>query len=515
MNRQVKTVLGIDVSFSRINLALLRNDRDGLKLLKAVGCPVPEGTIKNGNIEDVTALAGAIKQLKVRNKIHANRTVLSMVINPVIMQILDIPNNAWDNVGQFVRNEIKQYATLSMTKIASDYCGLKSPGKTDCRRAFVVAADGQKIAAFVEALDKEGLKIDAIEPFSMAYTRACYSNKIAESSDRNLLLVVLRDGILTLYVFKNQTLDFVENVEYEAGRLNFEQCLMWIIEKTNAVLKFYKLKLGDKCDKWKVNFIIGTDNEFTEEKIESLAARLKNGQLSHNFYQSVSPADVEIKSLEETYSDTSVAGVQSGGKLSAIAVGLAMKLLNRPNFGLDINLLLPGMVEAKPERRHTLIIANIAAAILLLAILSVGFFNIRFKGIKENMQQKYGGRLSVDNIQTLFGEQASLDGQITDTTENIENMNTILNTRFFARWDRILDEIRYATPEPVRIINIFSNDGLRIILKGHAFSYESVHLFVRMLNESEYMKSVSLIGTEKDSDSSGLVMYSINCSLTE
>jgi Tfp pilus assembly protein PilN len=181
---------------------------------------------------------------------------------------------------------------------------------------------------------------------------------------------------------------------------------------------------------------------------------------------------------------------------------------------LNINLLLPELVKAKPERKYTFIIANIAAAILILAVLSIGFFDMRVKNIKDGMKQKHG-RLLSNEIKSMLGNNASLEEQITNTAENFENMSAILNTNFFARWDQILNEIRYATPEPVRIVNIFSNDGLRIILKGHALSYESIHLFVQMLNESEYMKFVSLIGTEKDSESSGLVTYSISCSLVE
>ena len=512
--RQFKTVLGIDISFSQINLALLRKDKNDLKLLKAASCPVPDGAVKDGNIEDATALAKAIKQLKVRNKIRARHAALSMVINPMMTQILDIPNNAWDNVGQFVQNETKHYATLSMTKIASDYCGIKSPSKTNRRRAFVTAADSQKITTFVEALNKEGLDIDAIEPFPVSYIRACYAKNIAEKFDQNLVFVLLRDNILTLCVFKNQVLDFIETEQYEADKLNCEECFKWIVEKINALLKFYKLKLCDKCDKWKVNLVISISDKSIKGEIESLATKLKTGNLSYSFYQNTPPVELEIKSLEEAYLDTPIANAELSNKPSAIAVGLAMKLLNFSNCGLNINLLLPELVKAKPERKHTLIIANIAAAIFFLAVLSVGFFDMRMKNIKDGMKQKHGGLLGSD-IKSMLGENVPLDEQIANTAENYENMSTILNTNFFARWDQILNEIRYATPEPVRIVNIFSNDGLRIILKGHAFSYESIHLFVQMLNESEYMKFVSLIGTEKDSESSGLVTYSISCSLVE
>ena len=514
MKQQFKNVLGIDISFDQINLALLRKSKNGLKLLKVAGCPVPDGAIKAGNIEDATALAKAIKHLKVKNKIRTNHVALSMVMDPTIMQTMDIPNNAWDDVGQFVRNEIKHCAALSMTKIASDYCGIKSTDKTDKRRAFVVAADSQKITAFVDALNKEGLDVNAVEPFSVAYIRACYAKKIAEKFDQNLVFVILRDNILTLCVFKNQILDFVENEKFEVDRFSCEESFRLIIEKINALLKFYRLKLADECDNWEVDLCVSISDESIKEKMGSLSAKLKTDDLPYSFLQNSSPVEFEFKSLDQAYLDTPVADTKLADKPSAIAVGLAMKLLNVEDCGLNTNLLLPEMVNSKPERKHALIIANIAAAIFLLAVLVIGFLDMQVRNIKESVKEKHGKLLSSE-VKSMLNNKDSLDEQIVNTTENFENMSAILNTAFFARWDKVLDEIRYATPKPVRIVNIFSNDGLKIMLKGHALSYESIHLFVRMLNKSEYMKLVSLIGTEKDTESSGLVAYSVSCSLVE
>jgi hypothetical protein len=92
-------------------------------------------------------------------------------------------------------------------------------------------------------------------------------------------------------------------------------------------------------------------------------------------------------------------------------------------------------------------------------------------------------------------------------------MNAILSAGSFLRWDLILNEIRAATPKTVRITNLFSDDNSRVLFRGQALSYESIDLFVDILNDSEHIESASLIGTEKDSELSSLVIYSISCSL--
>ena len=65
-----KTALGIDISDGRINLALLKQNAKGIELLKAASGPVPDGAVKDGNVEEPVILSKAIKELKTRNKIR-------------------------------------------------------------------------------------------------------------------------------------------------------------------------------------------------------------------------------------------------------------------------------------------------------------------------------------------------------------------------------------------------------------------------------------------------------------
>ena len=71
-----KTALGIDVSDGRINLALLKKSANSVKLLKTAAAPLPDGAIKDGNIEDAMVLAKAIKKLKAQNRIRSHPTAI-------------------------------------------------------------------------------------------------------------------------------------------------------------------------------------------------------------------------------------------------------------------------------------------------------------------------------------------------------------------------------------------------------------------------------------------------------
>ena len=78
MKFAAKTALGIDISDGEINMALVGQTAKGIELLKTASAPVPEGAIKNGNIENPAKLAKAIKELRTHNKIKTRQAGLSL-----------------------------------------------------------------------------------------------------------------------------------------------------------------------------------------------------------------------------------------------------------------------------------------------------------------------------------------------------------------------------------------------------------------------------------------------------
>ncbi len=514
MKFKTRTALGIDISTNRINLAVVKRSKKGVELLKAATGAVPEGAIKDGNIQDHSLIAKAIKELKARNKIYTRRTAVSPLITPMLMQILNLPNNFSGSIASFVQDEVRHYAVLSMKNVAIDFCGIKSPNKLGERRVFVVATDGQKIAECADALSGSGLNIDVIEPAATAYIRACYAKKIAERFDENLLFAILHEGILTLCLFKNQSLDFVEIKPLESEILSSDQCFEWVVDKINAVIKFYELKVHDKCDKWQIHFVTDASNETANEKALAAAAKIKHGETFADLYQSSHKIEFNATKLEQAYLDTPIGDTKHAVKPSAVAVGLAMKLLDFPGCGLNVNLLPPETAEVKSARKQALIIANVAAAVFVFMVLCTGFFDLRVKSVNgtiKRIQRTKQGR----SIQNLLAEQASLNERINDVTENFDSMNNLLRGTAFVNWCQILNEISSATPRTVRITNLFSEDSSKVIFKGQAVTYESVHLFVEMLNGCEQVRTASLVGTEKDEERGGLITYSIRCSLNE
>lgn len=495
-----KTALGIHISENRINLVLLKKSKSGIKFVKSACGPVPDGAIEKGNVKDVSTLSKAIKELKAKNKMDARRAAVSLFVRPMLVQIMDIPKQIPTNVGQFVQNEVKNYVMLPGKNIALDYCGIDSRGQSGFNRLFVVAADGQRVYDLAKACNRTGLNTEAIEPSLLAYARAFYGKKIAGKFDCNVLIALLEADVLTVCVFRNQNMDFVRTKKIEKEKTEPAKFALRLAEEINTVIKFYDSESPDNRGKWEIT-IAGDDSMLLPQDAEkSLQAAIAN-------------AVVRVRTAQNAYQDTPVADSEHIGddKPSPVAVGLAMKLLGTDGT-IKINLLPEEPPEVKSAKKDALIAANITAAILVLMILVAG--GLSFMTTKTNKKIVHKKRTEMSrSTNSLLKEQEMLEARIEQLSEGPGQMNSIENLHHDIDWTGLLNDVRNATPRTARITRLLSKDALKMSLEGQTLSYESVHLFVNMLNKSEHIDSASLVEAEKDEDDGGLVRYSINCSL--
>jgi Tfp pilus assembly PilM family ATPase/Tfp pilus assembly protein PilN len=497
---RTKTALGIDISETLINLALLKKGKNGVQLLKTASSSVPDGVIKNGNIEDYATLSKAIRELKTRNKIRASRAAVSLLARPVLVQIMDIPKQVPTNIRQFIYNELKRCIVLSGKKIASDFYGIGSRERTGNSRLFVVATDWQKVTEIAKACNQAGLNVEAIEPPLLAYARAFYDKKIAGKFDCNVLMAILQGNALTICVFRKQTVDFVRTKDISKETTEPDKLCQWLADQINAIIQFYDVEVPDSPGNWEISVIANESVQLPDDAEKSLKAKVAGGNL-------------QVRTPENAYLDTPV--WQSGGsdRPSPVAIGLAMKLLGTEQSNLRINLLPPELARVTATKKDALITANIAAAILLLMVLAAGGLALMAKKVNENIAYKKQTQ-SLQDIRTLLREQELIDRQIKQLSDRADLLNVISSSHDDVDWPHLLNDIRLGTPKTVRITSLFAKGSSRMALEGLSLSYEDVHLFVDMLNKSEHIDSASLSEAEKDNRTGGLVRYAIECSLS-
>ena len=497
MKFAAKTALGIDISDGRINMALLRQSAKGIELLKVASAPVPDGAIKDGYIENPAKLAKALKELRTRNKIRTRQAAVSLFARPVVLQIFDMPRGGLINVGQFVRNELKSYVMLSGIEFASDFCRIGS-GQGLGSRLLAAATDSQNVEMLAHTTDMAGLNVKIIEPPLLSYIRALYAKKIEGKFDCDVLIAILRDGVLRLCVFRKQILDFVrlENISEEQARP--DEIRRWLPEKINEIIQSYDVEVADSSGVWDIT-VIADCMELPQSFEESLSTEIKS-------------ENVQFRTGQSICRDTVVEQKDGQEKASVVAVGLGIGLLNQNDNGLRINLVPPESAEVRAVKKQLFITAAIVAALPLFMVLTGTGLSLTANNVKQDIAQQKQKDLSQETY-TLLKEQELLDEQIKQLSDIPEQLSSILGTRITMDWANILEDIRKLTPKNVRIVNLYSRDNSGMYLEGLAISYETIHLFVNMLNSSDYISSASLAETTKEDKENGFIMYRIDCTL--
>ena len=495
-----KTSLGIDIANGRVNMAMLKASEDVIELVKAVSCPVPEAAIKDGNIVDSTILSDAIKKLKVSNKINADNVSISLVGRPSLMHIMYMPKEVPGNIRQYFEDEVKNYSSLKGRKVALDFCRVSSTRQSSGERVFVAATDCRNVLELTKTSNAADLRLASVETGLTAFSRAFFSEKCAQKSDSEILLVLLQDGILTLCVFREQNIDFVRTKEVSREINGEEKFTDWLASEINAVIRFYDVEVAGSSGMWEVVLYINDSIILSESAKNGLSTKIEKTNLS-------------LRMSEDIFTGPLFKLNDGSRMVSPVAVGLAMGLLAKPN-DLKINLLPAEFGELKANRKDVLIKANLTGVAFLIMMAITFLIAFMSEKTSKAFSREQQEKLS-QNTKALYEEQAKLDKLINAVAKKNVKIEKALTVFRDVQWGHILKDIKKNTPRTIRITDLTGVNDSKLSLKGLALTYDGVNLFVVMLAKSQYIKSVSLLETETDKADHGLIKYVINCDLVE
>ena len=491
---KANTALGIDISNGTIDLALLEDTGNAVELVKTVSCPIPDGAVADGNVENPALLCKTIKKLKAANKIKSSRSAVSLLAKPIYMQLMYMPKPVPTNMVRFLHDELKQYPLLAEKNIDLDFCAVNSVNKRDGNRLFVVATDKTKLTVLTRTCDRYGLNVEAIEPTFFAYVRAFYAEKIETKFDSNVLMAILEESYLTLCVFRNKTIDFIraKHIDTQSSK-----CYEMLAEEINAIIQYYNVEVYDSSEKWEVNVVTPNSIQLPRELEDSLIAAI-----DCDF--------VNLRTSDDACQDTMAVKNYLTGTASTVAIGLAMRLLKPETVNFKINLLPENIAKLKVVKKDVLISINIAAVVLVLMVLAAGALSLMVENVKGKPDNSKQIQLS-ESTHAIFEEKRHLDEQVKDISEKLDNINKIISSHTDIDWLSLLDNVRTSTPSKLCITKMYSSGNSAVTIEGLALSYDAVNLFVMMLSDSKHIESASLTKTEINASANKFVKYKINC----
>ena len=248
-------------------MVLLKQIAGKIKVAKADDIDIPDGVITNGNITDATALGDVIKKLLNRNRIRYRQAVVSLVAKPVLIQIIDLPEEIPGNLRQFVQTEIKHSSVLAGKEPHYDFCGFVDAELKSMSRILVGATDHEKVSTLLKALSIARVEPMVIELDMIASIRALYSEKIANEYDCNVLVALLCRSAITICVFRKGALDFIRAIDISDEQGDFDKYVARYQDEINAVIQFYEIEVDiATANDWKI-FAVSNDSSIDTEDL--------------------------------------------------------------------------------------------------------------------------------------------------------------------------------------------------------------------------------------------------------
>lgn len=499
MKRTARVTVGIDVTETEVSMVMLRRTTAGGTVLDAAAVALPPGVIEAGRITDPKALAKVLKSVK-RRRMQTGLVSISLPIRGTLTRILPLTEQDPQRIGQFVREELKQYAVLSGRETVWDFRVL-STARQDVRgTVLVAAADRENVAALTAAGQLAGLQIGIIEPAAVACTRLLGTERASASADRELMVVLLKEATLTLCVFRRGLLDFIRTEVLTSGAGQSEAAGRRIAEEVTAVMRFYSVR-HDAPKQWSIALADDARASVLAQVQAALGTDAAVGSVSM-----VTPAHLPGE-----------LGIDLRGHqdLSLTVLGLASRAGGIGEDASSVNLLPPGVSVARSAKKEMFVVANVAAVLMLLAIVGTGIVAYTSRHISRNIadMRQQSLQRGESTLPAATAEKAYLEAQRENLSGEIRHLKTLNASHPAVDWVQFLMDVRNACPaRRVQLKDLVFDGGAVVTIRGNAVSAEAVRAFVEAMNASSQVRRA--VPPKWSKTNHGLIDFEIKCAIS-
>ncbi len=495
-----KKAFGIDVCKNAVSFTELRKSGSQIKVVRAGNVPLDQAVVSDGVVQAPAALAEVLKQLKIAGTFKHSNTTLTICAEPILLQILNLPDSAPGEVRKIIQNEVRQYAVLPLKNIEMDYCGLKS-SDAKTKRVLVGAAQTEHLSMTVKAVEKDNINVSVIEPAVTAFIRVCYDRIIKPQKEKNIMLLLVRDDSLNLCVFEKQRLEFLRAKKFEADIVGSEQRSSWLKYEVESVIRFQELEKKTKTQGWQIFIACSPENKYST-------------QIAGEIRSQIPRQDIEITAYENSLMDVVMKG-DDDEEVSPVAAGAAMRLLDEDKSVIKLNLLPKEIILIRKATKEMLVIANVAACLLVLLFLQIAFLSRKSVEVSRDIYATKQKRIEV-NMLKLAGSERNVSKRAKLAENNLAAVLKAVEDRSYHNWGKLLTELANIVPQTVLIENLQGKGDNIMEIDGLAVSYEAVNNLVGLLGQSKRINSASLVSANQVTRfGNRLIDYSIVCSLRQ
>jgi type IV pilus assembly protein PilM len=164
--------IGLDIGSSSIRAVEVRRTKDEFSLSNFGQVPLPAGTVTGGVIQDPGAVTAALKQLWAACKFGTKHISLGVTSPQLVVREMSVANLPAKEMRQALPFQVKDALPLAVERSLLDFYPLEEPGNNPTVRGLLIAMPKDAVLAAVDASEKAGLHVDAVDLASFALLRA-------------------------------------------------------------------------------------------------------------------------------------------------------------------------------------------------------------------------------------------------------------------------------------------------------------------------------------------------------
>ena len=170
--------IGLEINEDQIRAVQLRRSGRGALLEAAGASPLPRGTLAGGMVQDVRLLAEGVRRVLRENRMHAVSAVVGIAGRSAGSRVLELPPMRREEMRSVVAGEMEHYRMIPAGQGTFDFVALggEGPNANGRVRLLLMAADKRIVDSYREGLRLAGLQMIALEPTSLAASRAVFSS---------------------------------------------------------------------------------------------------------------------------------------------------------------------------------------------------------------------------------------------------------------------------------------------------------------------------------------------------
>jgi len=506
------TGIGLDIGEDQIRAVKLRRTSRGLYLQALGEVPTPPGAVSGGSLLDPRLVADTVRRVLKNYNIKGAAAVVGLPGRAAASRVLELPHMKEEELRSIVAGEMEHYHTIPPGQGTFDFVSLgeTSEGTYGQVRLLLMAADKNVVDTYREVLRFAGLRMSALEPVSLAASRAAFAS-LAEGA---VALVAIGARSTELAVFHNATLRYSRQID--TGALD-------LVAKQESGI----LDLGQEAERPLPEEQAAPELKAVGRELQSLLFEI---QRSLDFYHREARGAGRVErlvlcvdgerlrgldrflerdlglpvSLCEPFRSIYYSDVQFNpeylarvGPAFAPAVGLALRELEEVPQAPRMDLSVTGLesVLAKAAPRWLTWALGIS---IFLVISAVAAFWQLGRVLQARQQELTTAKAELVRV-------SRIEEEYTLAARRAQEAQAIVQLRGLP-WSDILFQVSEFIPKGVWLTNLTTDAGNLLSLEGGALSADSVATLMDSLTHSALFEAPRMTFIQKDTSGRQMVV---------